>query len=202
VSELSIRRSGLAAIVAALLLVFTFFLGERLGLSESYFIVFGLLVLLSLLAALPGLRAAQKGRDGALGMSGYWIAVIAITILSILFAVAAFAWLALAQDPEEALPGWLEVFLPIGFVGTVLGLLIFGIGAIRANVLPRWGAILFTIGLPLGLAIDIATGAFFEENGTTPEVGFYVGPPLFAIGLIWLGYALWSRTGMTPHTST
>lgn len=54
-----------------------------------------------------------------------------------------------------------------------------GAAMIRANVLNRRATWLFTIGLPLGLTIDMATGAFFEENGDTPEVGFFVGLPLF-----------------------
>ncbi len=200
-SEKTIRRSGLLSILAALSLLLAFYLGELLNLPESSFLIFGVVVSLLLLAALPGLRAAQAGRDGALGGAGLSISVIALAILTILFLISAVADLVLGQDPEEAFPDWLEVFFPIGFFGAIIGLLIFGIAAIKANVFPRWGAILFAIGLPVGLAIDMATGAFFEGTGTTPEVGFYLGPPLFAIGLIWLGDSVWSGRTAAPAST-
>jgi hypothetical protein len=96
---------------------------------------------------------------------------------------------------EEEGPGFLTALLAVGFFGTVIGVIGLGAAMIRANVLNRWAAWLFTIGLPLGLTIDMATGAFFEENGDTPEVGFFVGSPLFCIGLIWLGYEMWKGRG-------
>jgi hypothetical protein len=181
----------MAAILAGILFLFTFYAAEPLGLPEQAFLPLGVVIFLLLIPALLGMRSAQGGSDGAVGKTGLVIAVIGLAILTILFIIGGFTELVLGRNVED-LPGWVEAFLPIGFLGSIIGLAIFGIGAIMAKVLPRWGAVLFTIGLPVGAVIDIATGAFFEENGDTPQVGFFVGPPLFLIGLLWLGWTLWS----------
>lgn len=34
------------------------------------------------------------------------------------------------------------------------------------------------------------TGAFFADDGSVTEWGFYIGVPLFGLGLAWIGYAL------------
>ncbi|MDP9428924.1 MAG: hypothetical protein M3Q47_08650 [Actinomycetota bacterium] len=46
------------------------------------------------------------------------------------------------------------------------------------------------VGLVSALAIDMATGAFFEDEASTTEWGLYLGIPLFGLGLVWMGYAL------------
>jgi hypothetical protein len=49
------------------------------------------------------------------------------------------------------------------------------------------------LGLVAAIAIDMATGAFFEEEPTTTEWGFYIGVPHFGLGLAWMGWAVRSR---------
>ena len=50
------------------------------------------------------------------------------------------------------------------------------------------------------LAVDMATGAFFEDDSTTTEWGFYIGVPVFGLGLAWAGYAVWKGLGSTESS--
>jgi hypothetical protein len=79
----------------------------------------------------------------------------------------------------------------LGFVTFVIGVVLFAIGTIRGKVLPQASGVLMLIGLLAAIAIDMATGAFFQDQPTTTEWGFYIGVPIFALGLGWAGYAVW-----------
>jgi hypothetical protein len=156
---------------------------------DQLFYLVGLAMLL-LLLALPALHARQAGRSGRLGLAGFVVAMIGAAILTVLFAAVGVAELLLGFDPDEA--DFLFPILVVGFFAFLIGIVLFGIDTARVGVLPRWAGVLFALGLPLALVIDIITGAFFDGEETTPW-GIYIGFPIFAIGLIWLGYALWSR---------
>lgn len=148
-----------------------------------------------LVASLPGLRGAHVGRDGLLGTIAWWPAMLAGAVVSVLLIVGVFIDLVLGRDPDDVL-GPLFVVLAVGFFTFVVAITLYGVAMAIAAVVPRVAAILVAVGLPVGLAIDMATGAFFDENGETTEWGFYIGVPLFALGWLWIGYALWSgRTG-------
>jgi hypothetical protein len=64
----------------------------------------------------------------------------------------------------------------------ILGPLLFGLGTLRAGILPRWAAGLFGFGAVASLAFALLPPAL-EPLATVP-----VG-----VGLAWLGYALWSE---------
>lgn len=149
-----------------------------------------------LVASLPGLRGAHGGRDGLIGTIAWWPAMVAGAIVAVLLIVGIFIDLVLGRDPEDVI-GPLFAVLAVGFFTFVAAVTLYGVAMAIAAVVPRIAAILVAVGLPVALAIDMATGAFFEENGETTEWGFYVGIPLFALGIVWIGYALWSgRTGV------
>jgi hypothetical protein len=185
VSSNLIRWGGLAAMVAGPLLIMAVFLSELV--HDQFFYLIGLVMLL-LLVALPALHTRQAGRSRRLGLVGFVLAMIGAAILTVLFAVVGVAEGLFGFDPDEA--DFLFLILVVGFFGFLIGIVLFGIDTARAGVLPRWSGALVALGLPLALVLDIITGAFFDGEEATPW-GIYIGFPIFAIGLIWLGYALW-----------
>jgi hypothetical protein len=59
---------------------------------------------------------------------------------------------------------------------------------------------LMLVGLVAAVAVDMATGAFFGGDGTTTEWGFYIGVPVFGLGLAWAGYTVWKDLGSREST--
>ena len=184
------RRSGIAAMLAGAILIAEVLLSEFVLEQLSYLLG---LVLLLLLVALPGLEAFQDGRDGRLGRAGFVLAWIGAAILATLFAAVGVAEGLLGLDPDASQA--LGPVLAVGFVALIAGVPLFGIAALRAGVLPRAAVLLFVVSLPLGVAIDLATGAFFEDDGESsmPEIGYWVGVSAFAFAMIWLGHRMWSE---------
>jgi len=178
--------------VAGPLLIAAVFLSELV--HDQFFYLVGLVMLL-LLVALPALHARQAGRSGRLGLVGFVLAMIGAAILTALFAVVGVAESLFGFDPDEA--EFLFLILVVGFFAFLIGIVLFGIDTARAGVLPRWSGVLVALGLPLALVLDIITGAFFDGEEATPW-GIYIGFPIFAIGLIWSGYALWSGRSNPP----
>lgn len=72
---------------------------------------------------------------------------------------------------------------------TLVGIAAFGIATARANVLPRWAAVLFALGLPFGTAISFA----LELCCSVVFVSAWSGLGIFGLGLIRLGHALWAH---------
>ncbi len=184
-----VRWGGPAAILSGALLIVLVLLSE---VAPDGFFYLVILVLLPLVVALYALHARQAGRSGLLGRIGFVVALIGTGGLAVLFAAVGVAEALSGFDPDEG-PAALGLLLFLLFLTFMVGMVLFGIATIRAGVLPRIAAVLFAFGLPAGFLIDVLTGAFFDEEAT--PWGFYIGPPAFAVGLIWLGYALWSGRG-------
>ncbi len=190
-----IRWSGPAAMAAGALLIVAFLLTEFV--ADDFFYLIGLVFLL-LLVALPGLQARQAGRSGLLGRIGFFASLLGTAFLVILFAVVGVAEAFLGFDPEgNAIAG---LILIVSFIAFMVGVILFGIATARAGVLPRLAAVLLALGFPLALAIDMLTGAFSSEEESFP-LGPIIGFPIFAAGLIWLGYALWSEKASAAQPS-
>ena len=173
-----IRWSGLAAMVAAALLV----VGDLLNLtvlfssepfseeaqSGSYLFrqVLFLLGVMLLLLGLVGLYTRQSQAAGTLGLVGFLVAY-AGTVL-----VAGFLWASTFITPALAteVPEFLDAGPPPGFFPALItcgvGWLLFGIATLRARVYPRWatillmvGAVIFVVPLPLaGIVLSVAVG--------------------------------------------
>jgi hypothetical protein len=129
---------------------------------------------LGMLGGLVGLHARQVQSYGRLGTAGFFLA----------FVGAALAFVGQAQSAifaQDGTLGWLfgdpGYGFMVGILLTSLGLVLLGVGTLRAGVLPRWCG----FGL-IALVVFLALGAFG---------GFVV------VGLIWLalGYALWGQVG-------
>lgn len=145
-----------------------------------------------LVPVVPGLHRVQAPADGWAGRVGAPL-VAAGAALVLLLGVVYLVWDAVG-DPGE--PAWADVTWLVGFVAFIVGIVLFGVGTAVAGVFPRAAAWLLLGGLVAAVAIDMATGAFFEDDGSTTEWGFFIGIPLFGAGLAWMGYAL--RSQRTP----
>jgi uncharacterized membrane protein len=142
-----------------------------------------------LVYVVPQLHRVQAPADGWPGRLGAPLTAAGAAIV-LLLGIVFLVWDAVG-DPGE--PAWTGVLWMIGFFGFLVGIVLFGIGSMVANVVPRAAPLLMLLGLVAAIAIDMATGAFFEDEPATTEWGFYIGVPLFGVGLAWMGWAL--RTG-------
>ncbi len=104
-------------------------------------------------------------------------------------------------DPPEEGPGVVDILWMISFAAFTIGVVLFAIGTIKGRVLPLASAVLMLVGLVAAIAIDMATGAFFEDEPTTTEWGFHIGVPLFGLGLVWAGYTVWKGLGSREELS-
>jgi hypothetical protein len=139
-----------------------------------------------LVYVVPGLHRVQAPADGRAGRLGAPLVAAGAAVV-LLLGVVFLVWDALG-DPGE--PAWTDVVWLVGFVAFLVGIVLFGIGSAVAGVFPRGAAYLLLGGLVAAVVIDIATGAFFEDDGSTTEWGFFIGVPVFGAGLAWMGYAL------------
>jgi hypothetical protein len=151
------------------------------------------------LVGLTGLYTRQVNKAGWLGLAGYLLFSLSWAINFAYIFAEAFILPPLAA----AAPKFVEDFffgvitggatetnigaLPTiyslsGFLGYMVGGLLFGIATFRAGVLPRWGA-----GL-LAVAAAVTPLAALLPHELQRLVGIPVG-----VAVAWLGYALWSE---------
>ncbi len=151
------------------------------------------------LLGITGIYARQVEEAGWLGLVGY-------LLLSIFYALTtAFQFVEALISPLLAAtaPAFVEGFLGIasghasavdlgllptvyaltGFVGYMLGGLLFGIATFRAGILPRWAGGLLAVGVVLPLL----------TAGLLPHPLDRILAVPVGLALAWLGYALWSE---------
>lgn len=158
----------------------------------------GILAGLALLAyVVPQIHRLQAPADGWAGTIGNLL-VAAGAALVVALAVVFLLWEAVG-DPGE--PAWAGVLWLIGFLSFLVGIVLFGIGTALARSFPPAAPLLMLGGLVAALLVDMVTGAFFEEEPTTTEWGFFIGLPLFGLGLCWMGYVLRSRAAARSSTA-
>ncbi len=169
-----IRWSGVAALLGGLFLVVK---GVVIILSDAdpsfvppatLLFAFGMV----------GLHARLEGRGGLLGTIGVilvWVAVVASAVNLIGLA------LPVPAPGSPGAPALLEITYVLAFLGILVGLLLLGIAALRAETLPpRWRVVPLIVGI-----------LWFPLQG----IGFVIsdGVGLMLGGLAWmfLGYVLW-----------
>lgn len=190
-SDTAFRRRGVDAQDAALgtltmVAGATFVFGALVSIATEWAWLAMLVGFALLVYVVPQLHRAQAPGDGWPGRLGAPLTAAGAAIV-LLLGVVFLTWDALG-DPGE--PAWAGVLWMIGFFGFLVGIVLFGIGSAMAHVMPRGAPLLMLLGLVAAIAIDMATGAFFQDEPTTTEWGFYVGVPLFGLGLAWMGWAL------------
>ena len=205
-----IRWASLAALVAGTCFVVRELLDPPIILSSitttRWALVHGLAIAMSLfgLLGVTGIYARQAAAAGWLGLAGYLL-LSGWLVLSFAFAVfEAFILPMLATEAPSFAEGYLlfisrsagaralGAFTPLWHLADILfmlGSLVFGIATLRANILSRWAAGLFTVG------IAVAPTYGLLPTVLQPLVAVPIG-----LGLAWLGFALWSeRHALAPQ---
>jgi hypothetical protein len=129
-----------------------------------------------MLAALIGLRVVQARSLGRLGRVGFVVAFIG-TALVLVSTLLVLIFLDRAGETV------LTLLFISGWIGSLVGFVLFGTATYTTRVLPRWAGLLL-VAYPLIII-----------------VGFPVEGPLILVGLLWLAlaYALWTRRGMSAE---
>ncbi len=202
-----IRWSGLLAILGGAIWTASWILngltedGARtvLGLSEGGYRRITNAALLFFMVGLVGFHKRQAGRSGKLGTTGLMVALVgcALMIIGNVFEFGLIGSIPSGERPGMVM-GWGIFTLGLIFI-VPTGLVLFGVGVIKANVLPSWSR-----ALPLVLGLISLSGIFIGivemvlRGDTVAEWGLIT--IIFSLGLGWvlLGFALWSDTPETP----
>jgi hypothetical protein len=187
------KWSGLAVLIAGIAII----VGSLGSAAFDWLWVAILVGFLGMVYGMPGVHDYQAPADGALGKWGALLVRYGGAVLVLLGAIF-LVWDAVGTPPDEG-PTPVDVVWMIGFAVFVIGAVIFAIGIIKGKALPPASGVLMLVGLVAGIAIDMATGAFFETEPTTTQWGFYIGVPMFALGLAWAGYEVW-KGSTRPET--
>jgi hypothetical protein len=162
-----IRWGGLAAMAAGLLAVVYGILGFATGKGDEPGPLDILVILAMILevVGLVGFHALQGRNYGRIGRAGLYTTIGAIVVFELLLVASLFG--------GDVGLDWL---VPVGVLGLLVGLVLYGAATLQARVLPRWCGILFIIFMPVGILL----------GDLQPIWG----------GLVWLalGYALWSQS--------
>ena len=127
----------------------------------------------------------RSSRFGWLGAVGCYTLIVGCVLNTIAY---------LGFVPSEGVVSYVAyVGDPLGLVGSVL----FGVGILRAGSLPRAGAWLIIVSIPI-LVIALASTAIGDAHWT--EWFFLMGEVGFGSGCIVLGYGLWSHRGEPIQT--
>ena len=193
-----IRWGGLMFLVGGILVAVGFILHPPMdvnSMATTRWVVDHVVIILSIIFAIAGifaLYAKQVNETGPLGFIGFiplflghalFFGVVYFELFVIpLLAVQAPAVL---RDGLIGV-GALRVVLPVTGILFFLGYLLFGIAIIRARILPLWGSVLLIVG-----------SAPIAFRPVLPEIVSNIGAVVFAIGAVWLGYALWAEKSPT-----
>ena len=162
-----IRWGGLAAIGAGVLFIVYSLLGAAVGKGDEPRLLDILAILGYVLqvVGLLGFHALQGRNYGRIGRAGLYTTIGAIVLWEFLILTSLLG--------DDVGLDWL---VPVGVLGTLVGLVLYGAATLQARVLPRWCGILFIILMPVGILL----------GDLQPIWG----------GLVWLalGYALWSHS--------
>jgi hypothetical protein len=171
-------------IVSALLLILNSYVNSIANLTLFDGVVH-LISTTSLILAIVVLHVAQADHAGRVGLAGFVFVHVGYT-LSVIPAYFIMAQLAGQIDNNRALmASWVDI--PVGRIGTymlLLGIFLFGVSAIRAEVFPRGSGWLVTLGLVLLLPSQ------FQSQDYLFSIFWIIGATLLGIGLGWMGWTL------------
>ena len=147
-------------------------------------------VLVLLAVGLFAFHTAQEGSQGLVGTAGLVVALAGLAVM-IGGNVAEF-W---AFSEEAYGPSTLRdsawMLFGVGMAAFYVGTVLFGIGTLRARALPRLGALLLLIWLPLGFMVS----ALLQLVGVPEGLAFSGMAGLLGAGWVVLGYTVWSQRG-------
>lgn len=147
----------------------------------------GLVSAALLLLSLPGMYAAQADAAGILGLVGH--ALFSTGLLLLVMVAAA----PLLQPSVNGPIGEHPLVFVLG-IALTLGLLMTGIATFQADVFPRPAAVLL-LGAMAGFFFVFFVAEFLPP--AAGQIGSAVFGVLLALGLTWIGVALWLRSPET-----
>jgi hypothetical protein len=131
------------------------------------------------------LHTTQADRAGGAGLAGFFFTHVGAT-LNVITAYFIMAQLAGQLENNRALmASWVDI--PVGRSGNymlLLGIFLFGVSVIRAEVFPRWSGWLVVIGLALSLP------GLFTPQDYLFSIFSVIGATLEGVGLAWMGWTL------------
>ena len=147
---------------------------------------------------LTGIYARQIEKSGWLGLVGYVLMSLWLVNLSHFTFIEVFVLPPLVTEAPIVVESFLGIFtksageitfgaLPTiydlnGFIGYMIGGVLFGIATFRARILPRWAGALLAIGALL-VPFAAVLPPVHEAKVTIPG----------GVALVWLGYSLWAE---------
>ena len=146
------------------------------------------------LLGMAGLYARQTVKTGWLGLAGYLLLSLWLTLVMGFSFVEAFILPHLASAVPAFIQSWMGMLVgpagpfDLGILPTIWtstapmligGGLLFGIATFRAGILPRWAGAL------LALSVLLAPVAVLLPNASQPKIALP-----FGVALAWLGFAL------------
>ena len=150
------------------------------------------------LFGMAGLYARQVEKSGWLGLAGFLLFTVWMTLVCGMSFVEAFILPHIAAEFPKFIEGWMGMFIGIpsqvdlGILPTlwnisgpmyIFGTLLFGIATFRAAVLPRWAGAFLVLG-----AMLVPVGAFVPAEYQAEVAMIPVG-----LAMVWLGYALFAE---------
>ena len=197
------RLAGLSAVVAGLcFLVIGMFhpLNEPSAVTATWVYVHIAATALGFfgLFGMAGLYARQVEEAGWLGLAGFLLFTVWMTLVCGFSFVEAFILPKLATVSPAFIAGWMGMLVgppsavDLGLLPMlwkmsgpifILGPLLFGIATFRARVLPRWAGALLALN-----AVLVPLGALVLPEYQPKIIMIPIG-----LALAWLGYALWAE---------
>lgn len=183
-----VRWSGLAGVLGGALWAL-WYLGVSLVGGAGYGTYNRLmpLVLLLLAVGLLGLHAAQNKSHGGIGRAGFVVALVGL--LAMIAGNVADFWVFAEEGYGPSSPkhsAWM--LFGLGLFAFYVGTVLFGVGTLRAGLLPRLGALLLLIWFPLGFVVS----GLLQLAGVPEALVFSGMTGSCGLGWVILGYALWS----------
>ena len=182
-----LRWGGLFIIVAAVLMNGTnimVYWGKHNAAIQA---VYGI-GLTGLILACAIIHIAQARRSGVFGLLAYLISVLSLAFANVVTFLI-LAELSGIEGMLETLVGVTDPVLNLVIYGVLIGLILMGISVAQASVLPRWAGILTALGVALQFPVMYA----INTVGSLYFIFTIGGSILFAAGLIWIGWTLWSN---------
>jgi hypothetical protein len=199
-----IRWAGLSAMVAGICFVLVGMFHPLNTLSAVTTTQWGIVHILATamgffgLLGLTGIYARQVEESGWLGLLGYLLLSLWLVNLAHFTFIEVFVLPPLVTEAPTVVESFLGIFTKSageinlgalstiydlnGFVGYMIGGLLFGIATFRARILPRWAGGLLAIGALL-VPFAALLPPVHEAKVTIPG----------GLALVWLGYSLWAE---------
>jgi hypothetical protein len=146
---------------------------------------FMVLPVLFVACGLKTIHSRQKGESGSAGQMGFGVVMAGYTLMAVTVAVSLWPlpWGTNADevDWQSPLPKYGSILSSLSSLVVALGMILFGIGVVKAKVWPVW----------IALALNISSLAAVPWFHATPWGG--------VTGMAWLvlGFVLWRRDSAT-----